>query len=103
MLALRGSNGVLIVSFKGVGTFSITYWESHSENYVRTYVRLYVNEKAFKILAGPRPSIILKMALLDLVAAAVDGAQIADWAGARTSQPGGTGFETGPPPKLGSA
>ena len=29
--------------------------------------------------------------------------QIAQWSGTRTPHPGGTGFETGPPPKLGSA
>ena len=29
--------------------------------------------------------------------------QIAQWSGTRTSHPGGTGFETGPPPKPGSA
>ena len=29
--------------------------------------------------------------------------QIAQWSGTRTSHPRGTGFETGPPPKLGSA
>ena len=30
-----------------------------------------------------------------------NGAQIAQWVGTRTTHPGGTGFETGPPPKPG--